>query len=401
MESKDIGEVAMRHKGFSVNAIRRLAIVCAASGLMVAFGSAGPKTQTEVSGPGNWLVSDAAVYENLSLFPVLSRKGADTSSFITLDEALTSGDAVVTERGGDTLRRTRGANPSLRTQQAGSGAQVNQLVLVHRGTKPLILLAGEVVTGGKQDRVIAKDRIVPPGADPLPLDVFCVERGRWAGASTQFAAAKMMVHPSVREKAVVDRDQSEVWAAVRTGGIRSAETGIANAGVVDSVPMGVVGGVLGSVISREAQSESYAKIYGSEQVSAHVEAFVDEMARRFARATAGLKQDRVVGIVVAYGGELAWADVFASNPMFDRYWTKLLRSYTVEALARPTLKEKTSLEDARAFLRPLAGRETVESEPGVYRWRQVVQGNYTEIGLESLGAEPMTLHWCKAFRTTR
>src|SRR5213592_4751072 len=90
------------------------------------------------------------------------------------------------------------------TSGATSGASVNQLVLINRSKRPLLLLAGELVSGGKQDRVIGKDRIVPVGAPPLPLDVFCVEHGRWTGSS-QFAAAKTIVHPSVRERAAVDQ----------------------------------------------------------------------------------------------------------------------------------------------------------------------------------------------------
>ncbi len=66
------------------------------------------------------------------------------------------------------------------------GAQVNQLVLVNNSKRPLILLAGEIVTGGKQDRVIGKDRIIPPESDPMDLGVFCVEPGRWVGSSDRF-----------------------------------------------------------------------------------------------------------------------------------------------------------------------------------------------------------------------
>jgi len=33
---------------------------------------------------------------------------------------------------------------------------VNRLVLVNNSKRPLLLLAGEIVTGGKQDRVIGK-----------------------------------------------------------------------------------------------------------------------------------------------------------------------------------------------------------------------------------------------------
>lgn len=123
-----------------------------------------------------WRLAEPVVYENLSVFPVVSRGGVETAGFVTLDEALSSGDAVVTERGSEILRRTRDGRPvPMPMPYPVSGASVNQLVLINRGSKPLVLLAGELVSGGKQDRVIAKDRIVPPGADPLPLDVFCVE----------------------------------------------------------------------------------------------------------------------------------------------------------------------------------------------------------------------------------
>src|SRR6184192_4727064 len=110
--------------------------------------------------------------------------------------------------------RGRDGRPVLIPQT--TGASVNQLVLVNRSKRPLLLLAGELVSGGKQDRVIGKDRIVPVGAPPLPLDVFCVEHGRWTGSS-QFAAAGTIVHPSVRERAAVDQKQAEVWDAVRSG----------------------------------------------------------------------------------------------------------------------------------------------------------------------------------------
>jgi len=66
--------------------------------------------------------------------------------------------------------------------------------------------------------------------------------------------------------------------------------------------------------------------------------------RRFSQATSGLKNERVVGVVVAYGGEVAWSDIFASGDLFDQYWRKLLRSYAVEALTRPrTAKSRRAI----------------------------------------------------------
>jgi len=217
---------------------------------------------------------------------------------------------------------------------------------------PLLLLAGEVVTGGKQDRIIGKDRIVPVGAKPLPLDVFCVEHGRWSNGE-QFSESKIIVHPSVREKAAVNQEQESVWAAVSSGSTATAS--------------GSGGGEGGGEV---------------------------------AAAPPPLSHEAVVGVVVAYGGEVAWSDVFASPELFASYWPKLLRSYVVEALARPETHEHASLDDARQFLMPLVGRETTESEPGVYRWREVSNERYAEISLDTLQPAELQLHWLKIHRST-
>ena len=170
------------------------------------------------SGKEGWRILEPVTYENMSVFPVVASNTRSTDDFITLDEGLSSGAVTVSERGSAMIRRTRDGHPA---PAQYSGASVNELVLVNHGTKPLILLAGEMVSGGKQDRIIGKDRIVPVGADPLPLDVFCVEHGRWSNGEN-FSAANTMVHPSVREKAAVDQQQTEVWAAVRNGSNASA-----------------------------------------------------------------------------------------------------------------------------------------------------------------------------------
>ena len=337
---------------------------------------------------GDWHLSDPITYENISIFPVVSSVSQDTSAFVTLDEGLSSGDVLVREQGSDGMARSRGTQ----APQYNAGASVNQLVLINRGKRTVLLLAGELVSGGKQDRIIAKDRIIAPGADPLPLDVFCVEHGRWS-SGLQFSAAKTMVHPSVREQAAVNQSQSDVWESVRKGttanvvGPPSASPRIAAADLAD-------------VVSSTAPTQSYSKMYEGSRVGVSVDGFVDEMQRRFARATSGSKGEHIVGVVVAYGGEVAWSDIFASSDLFHHYWTKLLRSYSVEALARPTIREVASRDDADEFLRRLHGREQVESEPGIYRWCEITEGRLAQIELEALQPKPMTLHRLLLHRTS-
>jgi hypothetical protein len=122
---------------------------------------------------------------SLTVFPVVASKSYPTGEFLTLDEGLRSGDVVVTEYGnvrGLLRRHNAPAN-----QQGG--AEVNRLVLINNSKRPLLLLAGEIVAGGKQDRVIGKDRIVAPESDPIDLSVFCVEPGRWVATSQQFGTS--------------------------------------------------------------------------------------------------------------------------------------------------------------------------------------------------------------------
>jgi len=346
---------------------------------------------------GRWRLLEPVTYENLSIFPVASANSTDTSWFLTLDDGLASGEVQVREQGTEGMVRNRdgGIRPAY-----SNGASVNQLVLINRSKRPLLLLAGELVSGGKQDRIIGKDRLVPAGSEPLPLDVFCVEHGRWS-AGANFTDAKTIVHPSVREQAAVQQDQIRVWSAVRSGTTAEvsagAPMGVGSGGNAAAAPLAEAR--ISRAIQEEAPTESYNKIYKSRNVTGSVDTYVDELQRKFARQTAGLKGEHLVGVVVAYGSEVAWSDIFASDDLFRQYWKKLLRSYVVEALTRPGYREVAAREDAGQFLRRLNGRIHEETEPGVYRWREINEGRLSQIELDALEPEVMTLHRLLIHRT--
>jgi hypothetical protein len=359
--------------------------------LAFVWATPGSSNATPAHPEDGWRLLDPVKHENISIFPVVSASTQDTSSFLTLDEGLSSGEVLVSEQGAAGLARTRNGRPVVIPDYNRTSASVNQLVLVNRGKRPLLLLAGELVSGGKQDRIIAKDRIVAPGSDPLPLDVFCVEHGRWSSGS-QFKDAKTIVHPSVREQAAVKQDQNDVWSAVVGGSTAQVDAAAPEARLSARA--------VTEAVTVEAPTQSYKNIYEKGRVGGSVDEFVEQVQKRFSRATSGLKGEHVVGVVIAYGEEVAWSDIFASGDLFDHYWSKLLRSYAVEALARPALREVVSEDDAREFLRHLNGRETEESEPGVYRWRETTQGNLALIELDALQPKPMTLHRLLLHRTS-
>ena len=325
----------------------------------------------------DWQVNAPIVYSNLALFPVTTAASHDARNYLTLDEGLRTGEVQVTELGSGIIRRRHGSRPP-------DSAQVNRLALINNSSRPLILLAGEIVTGGKQDRVISKDRVVPPGSDPLPLDVFCVEPGRWHGASGSFGAS-LMAAPNVREKAAVARDQQQVWNATAEsrGGVAAAAAPAAGRGQVD----------------QELQSSSsYAQMEASPTIKRRIDDASSDLQRDYERALRGALQGKnVVGVVVAINGEVVWADLFADSSLFQRYWPKLLRSYVVEAMSVPAIEHaRASVGDAERFLGEQQGKQIIEVEPGEYRLVQIEAARYSIFQLASLTerSEPL-LHFNK------
>ena len=347
-------------------------------------------TAGEVVPPPRFKVLEPIRHGNLTVFPVVASKSYPTAEFMTLDEGLRSGEVIVTEAGNVQGLIRRPTTPIARHD----GAQVNRLVLVNNSKHPLLLLAGEIVTGGKQDRVIGKDRIVPAESDPVDLSVFCVEPGRWVATSEHFGASEamygrsgsgpvkggavpsppmaMMAQPSVRAKAMADKDQNQVWAEVRKQQAAQAQ----------SVE---VAGAAPAVATDLAQTSSYAKVMENEEVKKQVDAVARPIEQNYQSLIRQLRDRNAVGVVVAVNGRIIWADVFASTNLLEKYWPKLVRSYASEAIVTRAKAVEVSSSRAQAFLEYLDGRkETIESEPGVYRHTEVNGDGFRAFELTSL-----------------
>jgi hypothetical protein len=329
---------------------------------------------------------------NLLLFPVVRADGksAMETPFITLDEGLKSGDVEVTEAGrarGLVRQRSRlGVQPS--NDNGYRGDEVNTLVLVNHSKRPLLLLAGEVVTGGKQDRIVAKDRIVPADADPIDLSVFCIEPGRWTessatfGASDKSQAGSFMVQPEVRERAMVDQDQQQVWDSVH-GAMSQMEVAAAAPASASTGSSSEATAVATPPI--ELGTTSYAKMMQNPAISRKVDEAAAPVIKAREQVLAKLRDEHAVGVVVAVRGEIVWADLFASTDLLARYWTKLVRSYAAESLTEGENHPAPNVADAQHFLdMPAGGTENSEGEVGIYRYRELKSAGTETFVLESL-----------------
>ena len=336
---------------------------------------------------------------NLTIFPVISTKVHDTSDFITLDEGIRSGEVVVTEVGNlHSVMRRRPPYVPVRP----TGAEVNRLVLVNNSKHPLLLLAGEVVTGGKQDRVVGKDRIIPGESDPVDVSVFCVEHGRWTNTSDKFDThASVMLQPSVRMKAMADQDQQKVWDAV--GRSRTEMAGaVAAAPVPSATPRPGQTSETVTVTTSDAlvalnATSSYAKARENKAVQKQVESITEPMQKAYESVIKQLRNQNAVGVVVAVKGRIVWADMFASSSLLAKYWPKLLDSYASEALTAQGAQREVSVKEAQSFLENWQARhEVVDSEPGLYRQRELIGDKFRAFQLTSLLAkETFDVHLSK------
>ena len=216
---------------------------CAGVASMAALAAAKVPTKHMPAGLPEYVILKPVSYKNLTIYPVALAGERDQKSlagrYITLDEGLKTGGVEVREMGGGDddgtpLQRERPGRggavgfgfqaQQLETRQLSqAGPEVNRLALYNRSGKHLMLLAGEMVVGGRQDRIVQKDTLVPPGPKPLPLAVFCVEHGRWEATSTKFSNQIVgggggfgggMADSAVRGVAQNKADQVAVWNEV-------------------------------------------------------------------------------------------------------------------------------------------------------------------------------------------
>jgi ARG/rhodanese/phosphatase superfamily protein len=225
---------------------------------------------------------------NLALFPLLARAGAPDPDYLTLDEGMDRGAVSIKEK---------------------TDEQVSELHLTNRGKQPLFVMTGEVIIGGKQDRVISKDMIVPANQE-VAIPVRCVEHGRWSGAQRSFASARAMAHTKLRKQANY-KSQQDVWNEVSAKNAKRQKAAGNSTG-------------------------TYRGVAVDKDVEQAVRRYRDDIDKVLAQLPTG---NRMVGFAVALNGKVVAMEQFASPRLFAKVRDKLLRSYYVEALDVPAQPE--------------------------------------------------------------
>lgn len=145
------------------------------------------------------VVYDSALeYKNLKIIPVILKGPGNSGSGgpMSLSKALEEGLVTVSERG------------------TASTENVHWLRVNNRSKRPLYVASGEVIMGGRQDRMVARDTILyPNGGHDQYVGVMCVEEERWSDKEKKFTYFNY-ANPRLRKVLDHSKNQVALWREI-------------------------------------------------------------------------------------------------------------------------------------------------------------------------------------------
>lgn len=303
---------------------------------MAAFFSIGVRAepQSRISGPH--------VHENLAVY-FIHGTSANGPVPLTLAEALERKQARVIETG-----------------------NVNALKVENLGDEAIFIQSGDIVKGGQQDRVLTVSLLLPKGSGQVAIDSFCVEAGRWAARGTedvkQFSSSGYAL-PS-REAKLAMRMPSKPQAEP----VQERDLATTRSAGIDSTSQRRLGAIarpqndtserqrkmwsevarmqdklsasLGARVTEAQSATSLQLSLENEKLKAARAAYM----AAFEKLPAG--QSDIVGFVFATDGRINSADVYPSNGLFQKMWSKLLTASITEAVSTRGAKNAANASPA-------------------------------------------------------
>ncbi len=257
--------------------------------LLLLFVATIAHAQTEFQIPSLIIEYDSAIiYRNLKLIPIKRIDTGNDSAYntpvsVSLKAGMANGTVKLKERGNYMIDN------------------INVLLIENKSGKDLIIKSGEIVMGGRQDRVFARDTILAAGKEHL-VPVFCIEENRWSEKEKKFIYRGTT---GSGLQAIIDtaHNQTKVWDEIRRLLKQNNHTA----------------------------SSSYAALLNNKKIAdttnQYSRYFLQELRR---------KDSSIVGIIASTGNKILGADVFISTSLFYQTLPGLLEKYSTEAILTGT-----------------------------------------------------------------
>jgi hypothetical protein len=310
-----------RMKGLKIAAV---VAFTAGVGWFIYSASAGESSDLQTNGSNEPTFSPESVdysilpcvhYENLDVFLIEQEPELTEKTYLTLADALEKKYVTVEETG-----------------------SVNELVVHNHSDEYVFIHSGDIVKGGKQDRTLAFDMILPPNTQNIPIQSFCVESGRWTNRAgedvSQFnESTKMLSSKDLKAAAKYDKNQSSVWANV------SQEQQKLNANLtrLNGSTVQVQDAVSATSLQLTLENEELEKAK-----SAMNDIYLP-LIDQYPNAT---------GFAYAINGEVYGADLYNNRALFEALWERLMESVITESIANlhDTTYQSTTPETVFQFM---------------------------------------------------
>jgi hypothetical protein len=316
--------------------MRLLSAVAAAISAAVFFATPGGVQAEEAA-----RISGPHTHQNLSIYFVHGTS-AQGPVPLTLQEALAKGAVEVIETG-----------------------SVNELQIRNKGDTEIFIQSGDIVKGGRQDRVVTVSFILPVKSGDVPLASFCVEHGRWSARGKEDAgkfASSGEAIPSREAKlamkaplvAMTGQSASRRLNEPEQGANRGTEISERQLKVWDEVrkTQTKLSGGLKERVNAAASESSLQLALENEKLQASRADYIKALEGQ------GMSADDIVGYAFAVNGRINSADVYPSNALFRKMWPKLLAASVTEAIGETTDAPAAAPPAGTAVTEFLANAET-------------------------------------------
>lgn len=286
-------------------------------------------------------------YNNLKLFPIVANKtftdyNKDLGKFTLLKEAIEKGKIVITETGATNLANEPQRQQINQSSNQNVSGTVNTLFAKNVSNDTIFIMAGEVVKGGKQDRVIGQDMVITPGQE-INLSAFCVEHGRWEttnGNQGQFNGYFNVSSMDIRKMVTEEKNQQGVWNKVDE---HTGKNGASSA------------------------TQTYTNLANSAEYQAQVKAYMEKFEHSFQN------DPNVIGVIAVTGNQVIGCDLFATHQLFIDSYSNLLYSYIGHAITNGSAVTITN-QEVYSYLDQIlkseeGQKEAVEQNGTIYEYK--------------------------------
>lgn len=243
---------------------------------------------------GAYRISEPHSYKNLTIFLIHGRDRTVKKNLITLQEAL-----------------------EMKIFKVYETSEVNELMVENISKQfDVFIQSGDIVKGGKQDRILAISVIIPARSGRVSIEAYCVESGRWQKRgneeSGQFTSSNdRVISKELKLAANASRSQTEVWDKVAEAQSKLSKN-------------------IGGKVASDVSASSLQLTIENRKVTATA----DEYVKNLEKLLQGQKD--VIGYAFAINGELNSADIYVSNDLFKRLWPRMLKAAAIEAVSETT-----------------------------------------------------------------